>query len=301
MAVYKRNYKRYEGALTGERWRFTILPRYAIATVFESKLFTSFFTFAIIPPLVAAGLIYVKQNIEALQSLNLQPLQFLDIDADFFLTLFTVQTVLSFFIVAYIGPGLVAPDLANNALPLYLSRPFTRTEYVMGKLAVLVALTSLVTWIPGLLVVGVQVNAAGFSWLWENLRLPIGIFIGSWIWILTISLVALAISAWVKLRPIATASLFGVFFVGAGFGEAANGILGLYPGWGSLLNLRNTMQRLWIWLLQPPEIYNELVEGGYRQLAGLPVWSNFFAMAALCGLALLLLAKKVRATEVVRG
>ena len=301
MAVYKRNYKRYEGALTGERWRFSILPRYAIATVFESKIFTSFFTLTLIPPLIAAGLIYVKQNIEALQSLNLQPLEFLAVDADFFLTLFTVQTVLSFFIVTYIGPGLVAPDLANNALPLYLSRPFTRAEYVMGKLAVLVALTSLVTWIPGLLVVGVQVNAAGFSWLLENLRLPVGILVGSWIWILTISLVALAISAWVKLRPIATATLFGIFFVAGGFGEAANQMLRLYPGWGSLLNLRTTMQRLWIWLFQPPEIYNELVEGGFRQLAGLPVWSNFLALAVLSGLALLLLAKKIRATEVVRG
>jgi ABC-2 type transport system permease protein len=301
MAVYKRSYKRYEGALTSERWRFTVLPRYSFRTAFESKLFTSFFTGCMLPPFVAAVLIYVKNNIQALQSLNLQPLQFLDVNSEFFVTLLTVQTVLSFFIVTLIGPGLVAPDLANNALPLYLSRPFSRAEYVLGKLTVLAALTSLVTWIPTLLVIGVQVNMAGVSWLLDNVRLPVGVFVGSWIWILTISLVSLAISAWVKFRPIATASLFGVFFVLGAFGEIANGMLRLHPGWGSLLNIRTDMGRLWTWLLSDPTVYQGLVSGGSREINGLPIWGSFVAMAGFSGIALFLLNKKVRAAEVVRG
>ena len=300
MAVYKRHYKRYDGALTAERWRFTVLPRYSFQTVFESKLFTSYFTICLIPHLVAMVLIYLRQSIAALNSLNLQPLQYLAVDGNFFLTLFTVESFMSFFIVALVGPGLVAPDLANNALPLYLSRPFSRAEYVMGRLGVLLALTSLVTWVPGLLVIGVQVNMVGFSWLWDNARLPIGIVFASWIWILTISLMALAISAWVKLRPIATASLSGVFFALAAFGEAANGLLQLSPRWGSLMNLQSTMSMIWRWSLLK-EADGTTLGAGLGRLGTLPIWAGFATMFVFCGLALLMLSKKIRAAEVVRG
>src|SRR5258707_13066390 len=49
------------------------------------------------------------------------------------------------------GPPLVSRDLRNNALPLYLCRPFTRTEDVLGKMSVLLILLSAITWIPQLL------------------------------------------------------------------------------------------------------------------------------------------------------
>ena len=55
------------------------------------------------------------------------------------------------FLTAFVGPGLVSPDLANSALPLYFCRPFSRAEYVLGKCAVSVQLLSLITWVPGLI------------------------------------------------------------------------------------------------------------------------------------------------------
>src|SRR5579862_1719160 len=150
MAVYKRNYKRFDGALTDQTWRFTILPRYSFQTVFESKFMTSFFSFCFLPHLAALILIYLKYNAGALGSLNLAFLQLLKVNGDFFLSLFTAETYLSLFLVTFVGPGLIAPDLANNALPIYLSRPFSKREYILGKLSVLLILTSLITWVPGL-------------------------------------------------------------------------------------------------------------------------------------------------------
>ena len=49
-----------------------------------------------------------------------------------------------------VGPVLVSPDLVNNALPLYFSRPFSRAEYVLGKVSVLALLLSLVGGVMGL-------------------------------------------------------------------------------------------------------------------------------------------------------
>jgi ABC-2 type transport system permease protein len=199
-----------------------------------------------------------------------------------------------------VGPGLVAPDLNNNALPLYLSRPFSRFEYILGKLAVLLGLTSLITWLPGLLVVALQVNVAGLSWLRENPQLPVGVIVGSWVWIMTISLIALAISAWVKLKPIATATLFGVFFALAAFGQAANGILDLNPRWGSLLSLPTTMSMIWTWLFSSAEGYQQFLQRSAR-VGNIPVAAAFATMLAVCGIALFLLVRKVRGSEVIRG
>jgi ABC-2 type transport system permease protein len=300
MAVYKRSYKRFEGDLTDQRWRFTILPRYSFQTVFESKLMTSFFTFCLLPHLVALILIYLHHNLGALKALDAQFLQFLAIDGNFFLTLFEAETFLSFLLVTFIGPGLVAPDLANNALPLYLSRPFSRQEYIIGKLSVLVILTSLITWIPGFLLIGVQTNEAGLSWLSDNVRIPIGMFVGSLIWTITISLVSLALSAWVKMRPAAVFALFGAFFVAGSFGTIANTMLDLRPAWGVLMNMNATMQALWNWLLLGRTDYGTVFVRGRIVDSGLPSWAALVSLMIFAGLSLFLLMKKIRACEVVR-
>jgi ABC-2 type transport system permease protein len=297
MAVYKRTYTRYTGNLTDERWRFTILPRFALKTVFESKLNLLLFIGGFLPHLVGAILIYLRSHLDALMSLApeaAQGLQFLRIDGTFFLTIFVIETFASFFLVAIIGPGLVSPDLGNNAMPLYLSRPFSRTEYVLGKLSVLVGVTSLITWVPGLILVGIQTSMVGFSWLSDNLRIVAGVLIGSWVWIVTISLIALALSAWVKWRPVAVASLFGVFFVAAGFGTVSN--LLLDTRWGILINLAAAMSMIWRWLF----LGESMIRIPMPPFEIVPAWTGLLTMAAVCAIALFMLGKKVRATQVVR-
>jgi ABC-2 type transport system permease protein len=297
MAVYKRTYTRYTGELTDERWRFWILSRYALKTVFDNKLTMGLFLLGLLPHLVAIVLIYLRSHLDALLSLNLEPLEglrFLNIDGSFFSTIFIVETFLSFFLIALVGPGLVAPDLGNNAMPLYLSRPFSRTEYVLGKLTVLVGMTSLITWVPGLITIGAQTLFVGFSWLSDNLRIAVGIFIGSWIWILTVSVIALAISAWVKWKPVAIAGLFAVFFVTAGFGTAANVLLEMRLG--TYLNIVILMRMLWRWFFLGDEIYRL----NTPPFGSLPSWTALVALAGICSLALLLLSRRIRPTQVVR-
>ena len=42
----------------------------------------------------------------------------------------------AFFVTLHCRAAVVSRDLRNNALPLYLCRPFSRTEYVAGKMSV---------------------------------------------------------------------------------------------------------------------------------------------------------------------
>src|SRR6476469_1324375 len=107
MAVYKQNYKRYDGPITDRRWRFTILPRYAFQNVFETRFFVVFYVGCFVPSLVALAAIYLRANIGLLQSagLGINIRDFVPIDSTFFFTLFRVQTFLTFILGMFVGPG----------------------------------------------------------------------------------------------------------------------------------------------------------------------------------------------------
>ena len=95
-----------------------------------------------------------------------------------------------------VGPPLVSRDLTNNALPLYLCRPFSRTEYVVGKMSIVIILLSAITWVPQLLLFLFQSYLEGWTWFTQNLWIASAIFIGSLVWILLLALLSQAISAW---------------------------------------------------------------------------------------------------------
>ena len=75
-------------------------------------------------------------------------------------------------------------------------------------------------------------------------RIAAGLFFGAWVWILVLSLLALALSAWVKWKPAAGALMFGVFFVAAGFGAAINGVQ--RTNWGHLFNISYLIGSIWV-------------------------------------------------------
>src|SRR5437588_9237259 len=162
MAVLERSYKRYQGALSSERSRFLIIPRHAYRDVFKSKLFTAFFAVCFVPLLVEAVLIYLHHNVNALAILKVDVRQLIPIDASFFETFVAIQGALAFLLALLVGPPLVARDVTNNALPLYLCRPFSRSEYVFGKMCVVLILLSGITWAPQLLLFFFQGYLEGF-------------------------------------------------------------------------------------------------------------------------------------------
>ncbi len=296
MAVFKHAYKGYDGPLTPAWSRFLVLPRYAFEEMRRKRFYTIFSLFAMVVPLVNALIIYVEHNLSALKMLQLRDL--IEINARFFMNFLGWQSMLAFFLAAFVGPGLISPDLANNGLSLYLARPFSRAEYVLGKMSVLLILMSFMTWIPGLLLFILQASLEGNGWFGQNLRIAGAIFLASWIWILLLSLLSLALSAWVKWKPMAGALLFGVFFVAGGFAGAINAILRTH--WGNLLNLSHLIGAVWGSLFERP------VHRGsgavFFRVSGedIPIWCCWVALLAICGLCLYLLSRKIRGAEVVR-
>lgn len=232
MAVYKRNYAAYGGALTPRWSRFLILTRYSIAALFQSRIITALFILCFVFPLIMIAGLYLNHNTRLMSLMRLRADHLMDIDGKFFMMLMTVQGSCAFLLTAFIGPGLVSPDLANNALPLYFCRPLTRTEYVLGRACVILFLLSFVTWVPGVAIFCIETNLSGASWAWEHLRLLGGVLVGSFLWISVLALLALALSAWVRWRIVAGGLLLGVMFASTGFAAAVGAILrtklGLY-------------------------------------------------------------------------
>ena len=300
MAVYRKTYRPYEGGLTDPWSRFLVIQRYAFEDLRKSRFLTIFYLASFFYPLIAAILIYVQHNLDALKQFGLEnAARLLPIDAGFFMTVLGWQGMLALFLAAFIGPGLVSPDVTNNALSLYLARPFSRVEYVLGKLSVLVTLLSLMTWVPGLALFGLQGYFAGWNWMVEHTRVAAGLFFGSCVWILVLALLALALSAWVKWRFAAGGLMFGVFFVASGFGAAINTVED--TRWGYLLNIRNLIGSVWVQMFEgnDPES-NGAVFFRVTAEQRLPLWCCWAALLALCLICLYMLTRKIRGAEVVR-
>ncbi|MCA1557127.1 MAG: hypothetical protein LC731_01150 [Acidobacteria bacterium] len=304
MAVYEHTYKQYEGQLTPTWSRFLIIPRHAYRTVFQSKLFTAFFVICMIYPLVAAILIYLRHNTQALGIFGINASEVLVIDASFFQWFLVVQGQFAFYLNLLVGPPLISRDVANNALPLYLCRPFTRAEYVFGKMSVILILLSLITWVPGLLLFLFQAYLEGAGWFASNLRIAAALFIGSWIWIILLALLALSISAWVKWRLAASAALFGLFFIPSIFGTMINELFKTKIG--NLINLSQLNNAVWGGLFgtftrEAGQI--RVRSGGRTTVTTLfepPLWSSWLMLALISAGCLFLLYRKVRAYEVVK-
>jgi energy-coupling factor transporter ATP-binding protein EcfA2/ABC-type transport system involved in multi-copper enzyme maturation permease subunit len=209
-----RSYRPYAGPLTSERWRFLVVSRYALQELVESRVLMAFVVMCLLPFLAEAVGIYVANSAPARALLRIaggpDPMS-----AEFFAGALTVQGTLAFVLTAWVAPVLVSPDLVNGALPLYLSRPFARAEYLLGKAVALATLLSLITWVPGLVLFALQAGLAESDWALTHLRVAWATLVGSCIWIAVLTLVGLSFSAWIRWRLVASAALFAVFFMGS--------------------------------------------------------------------------------------
>ncbi len=219
-----------------------VIARYALAATMRSRLFVAFLVACLVPSLVLLVAVYLRYNVTAIEEAGSAIGNVLDLDAWLFGIVLDIAQAVTFLVVLVVGPSLVAPDLANNAMPLYLSRPVARRSYVGGKLLVLLGLCVVVGLVPGLVLIVVN---AGYgdevAWL-GTARLAAAFTIGLLAWTVCLSLLALAISAWVKWRPAATLGLLGAYIVTTTLGDVLQPVFG---GWSaSLLDLADAVEAI---------------------------------------------------------
>lgn len=285
MAIYERGYRRYSGDLTSGWSRFFVLSRYAWRGLFRSRLLTAFFVLCFFYPIGAAVALYLNHSGAAIIALHIDRVLF-DVEGYFFFLFLCIQGGLAFFLATFVGPGLVSPDIVHGALPLYFSRLSSRAAYVIGKMATLMVLLSLITWVPGLLLFGVETSLAGAVWFTRNMWIARAILLGGLIWDFTLCLVALALSAWMKRKITAAGLMLAVFGMGGGFGQAIDAIL--HTNQGALLDIGRLMAVVLCDLFRVEKQID---------FSSSEAW---FGLIAICLCSLALLARKLKAVEVVK-
>ncbi len=190
MPIHDQGYRRYGGlkAAVGQGW--VVIARAGIRSMFAKRAFLGLLLVAWLPFFVRAVQFYAAANLP--QAQMLAP------TAETFRQFLEQQQTFGFvfFVTVYAGAGLIANDRRANALQIYLSKPLSRTEYVFGKLAILVAFLLLVTWVPAIVLLLVQIAFAGnFTFFRNNLFLFPAITVFSFVEVIMVATAMLALSS----------------------------------------------------------------------------------------------------------
>ena len=215
MPIHDQGYRRYGGdkARRGTAWM--VITRAGIRTFLGKRIFLGLLLLAWLPFFVRAIQIYLTSTMQ--QAAAIMPVN-ASMFRDFLDNGF--QYLCVFLIAVYVGAGLIANDRRANALQIYLSKPLTRAEYVFGKLAILMTFLLLITWVPAIALLIVQIAFAGnFTFARNNLYLFPAITVFSFVQVTMVAASMLALSSLSKSsRYVAILYAVVIFFTQAIYG-----------------------------------------------------------------------------------
>jgi ABC-2 type transport system permease protein len=203
--IHDQSYRHYGGgrAIPGQSWM--VIAWAGIRTMMRKRAFMGLILFALAPFVVRAVQMWISSNYP--QASMLAP------TAETFRQFLEQQDFFVFVITVYVGAGLIANDRRANALQIYLSKPLMRSEYILGKLAILFTFLVLVTLLPALLLLFLKVMFdSSFLFLKNNLFLVPAIVVGSLLQVTLASFTMLALSSLSK-----SARYVGILYVGITF------------------------------------------------------------------------------------
>jgi len=245
----------------------------------RKRSFMGVLIFAWLPFVVRAVQIYVASNFP-------QTAPILAPDAKMFRDFLEQQDFFVFIVTIYVGAGLIANDRRANALQIYLSKPLMRSEYIAGKAAILFLFLLFVTWVPGVLLLFLQVMFKGsFDFMRANLFLFPAITVAAFLQALLATFTMLALSSLSK-----SSRYVGILYAGIIFFTAAiYGVMYAITGNSSLswLSVNSSITQLGdvIFRLKP------------RYLTPWPV--SLVVVLGLVALSISVLERRVRGVEVV--
>jgi len=206
MPIYEQTYRRSEARGPLRMVRFWPITREALRLVLARRAFLGLL-------LLGWGQFFVRVIHVYVVTRFPEAGRVLPIDGRMFGQFLGIQTIFTLFISIFGGAGLIANDLRTGAILVYLSRPLTRRDYVLGKLGVLLALNLSVTLAPALLLYLIALSLAPDQFAtWKLAWLGPAIVLHSIVLSLVMSLVALAVSSLSRSARVAGLGFFGLVF-----------------------------------------------------------------------------------------
>ena len=286
MPIHTQNYRHWEGTLKPHsRTRWWIIAKAELKLLAQRKIVR---LIVAVPPLiyifVHAILIYIVNQVPDIDFT-------FSIDSRFFQQfIFRTGPMPSTFLFALVaifgGSGLIATDLKNKALSLYLSKPISWIDYLVGKFAVIGILLGCFTLIPGLLLFLEQSLLSDVSFLKENYWVPFSIIAYSVIIILSTSLLMLLFSS------LTTNSRYAII----GFSAVWFGSPVIYE---VIKAITRTSKVALVSIWANYDILGTTIFGGSPDYSVHWVWA-LLTQIALIALCVFVLHRRIRAVEVVK-
>lgn len=279
MPIYDQSYRPYRGPLSSHAMRWWTITRTGILHVLSKRIFLILLTITFFYPVIAGFQIYFTHQFPEQQ--------FVTIDAAFFRLLMEIQLFWFLVLGVYPGTGLISNDLRWNAIQLYLSKPLTKVDYVVGKLAILGAFLLAVTMVPGLLLFAIELGfSSDLSFLMSYWWLPFSIVgfsvSASFLW----ALIVLALSSLSKSSRYVGILFISLVLLGGMFAAFAYGLTS--AGGVFVISITDELKQL-----------NCLFFGG-ETLYGKNVVLTIVMFFVLAGLSSAILRNRVRAVEIVK-
>lgn len=212
MPIHTQDYRHWVGTLNPRmRTSWWIIAKAELKLLAKRKIVR---LIVAIPPVI-----YVLAHGILIYVINVIPEDavWFDIDTSFFQGfVFRIIPFPTAFLVALVvifgGAGLIANDLKHNSLSLYLSKPISWIDYVIGKFAVIGILLLCMTLVPGLLLFLEQVLLTDEPFLQEHFWMPFSIVVYSVIITVITGLLMLVFSSLTTNLRYATIGFCAVWF-----------------------------------------------------------------------------------------
>jgi ABC-type transport system involved in multi-copper enzyme maturation permease subunit len=212
MPIHDQSYRHFEGSKAAPGRAWLVIAKAGVLGIVRRRVFLAMLAAAWIPFVVRVVQFYVAINFPQASVLAPTPETFRDFleQQGFFVFISTV----------YVGASLIASDRRANALQIYLSKPLLRAEYIAGKAAILFTVLMLVTWVPAIMLLLIQMILAGnFQFLRQNLFLFPAITVAALLQVLLATFTMLALSSLSKSSRYVSILYAGIiFFTGAIYG-----------------------------------------------------------------------------------
>lgn len=254
MSVLDQSYRRWKGKPTTYIARMLVIPRFDALEILARRAWVAFYVFALLPPLILGGYVYVSVNSEILARVLFAggagitlPLPGADTWASF--TYLQLWFIVVFAML--VGPPLATRDFANNALALYLSKALRRFEYVLGRWAILLMLLSAASWVPLLLVFGLEMALAPPAWRSENAWIGGGILASTIPVVLLLTALISAVAAHVHRANLARGAVLAIIIVTWPLGRMLEART--HSPDAQIVSPMAMAVRVNIWAFEPPE------------------------------------------------
>jgi ABC-2 type transport system permease protein len=277
MPIHDQGYRHYAGEKTrGRAW--LIILTTGIRSMLRNRWWVALMAASWIQFLVRAVGFYFAANFSQAAIVAPSPSTFRDF--------LGMQDFWVFIMSLWLGARLIADDRRANALQIYLSKPLTRAEYVLGKFGILATFLLAITWLPAMLLLVVQVVFAGnFEFLRANMYLFPAITVFTFIEILMVSTAMLALSSLsTNSRFVAILYTVLIFFTKALAAVLSAVTRGSTMSW---LSFGNNLEQVGDFIFRMPLRYQT------------PWPVSFIMIVALIAVSVLILERRIRGVEVV--